>query len=92
MHTAQNHGGMVHISISCLSSAYPCNIYTLLTQVFWGSLKLFVKHFVHEKPLFKWHIFIINSNNAGPAADKHNYLFEDHKCFPPIRTKKLFKL
>lgn len=45
-----------------------------------------MKHFAHKKPLFKWHIFIINSNNAGAAAGKHNCLFEDHN-----KTKKAFE-
>lgn len=27
-----------------------------------------MKHLAPKKPLFKWHIFIINSNNAGATA------------------------
>lgn len=43
-----------------------------------------MKHFARKKPLFKWHIFIINSNNA--AAGKHNCLFEEYN-----KTKKAFE-
>lgn len=34
MHKAHNHGSLIHISISQLLSAQPCNIYTLLTLFF----------------------------------------------------------